>query len=132
MADATMVRQQIETLDGRFSEAYSRGDVAALAAAYTEDAKLMPPDSDIVTGRQGIQQYFQGVRDMGVREAVLEPLEVQSEGNLAYEVGYVRLKIQTEGSEATTTSAKYLVVWKQQADGTWQMAVDIWNNIAAA
>ena len=72
MADATMVRQQIETLDGRFSEAFSRGDVAALAAAYTEDAKLMPPDSDIVTGRQGIQQYFQGVRDMGVREAVLE------------------------------------------------------------
>ena len=92
----------------------------------------MPPDSDIITGRPGIQQFWQGAKEMGIQEAVLEPLEVQAEGDLAYEVGYARLTIQTEGSAATTTSVKYLVVWKRQASGAWQIAVDIWNNIAAA
>ena len=32
MAEATMVRQEIERLDGQFSEAFNRGDMAALAA----------------------------------------------------------------------------------------------------
>jgi ketosteroid isomerase-like protein len=43
-----------EVIDGALREwenAFNSGDTAALAALYTENATLMPPDSDAVHGR---------------------------------------------------------------------------------
>jgi len=41
------------------------------------------------------------------------------------------LTVQPEGKEASTASAKYVVVWKRQPDGSWQMHRDIWNSVPA-
>ena len=41
--DMVQIRQAIEAANGRFGEAVRRGDGAAIAALYTEDAKLLPP-----------------------------------------------------------------------------------------
>lgn len=130
MVGTMNVRQEIEQRVREFEAAFNRGDMAALAALYTEDAKLMPPDADVITGRQGIQQFWQGARDMGIRQATLQVREVQSSGDLAYEVGAAMLQIQPEGGQAAAMTVKYLVVWKRQADGAWQLAVDIWNSNA--
>ena len=37
----------------RLERAFNRGDATAAAALYTEDAALLPPGADILTGRGG-------------------------------------------------------------------------------
>jgi uncharacterized protein (TIGR02246 family) len=126
------VQQEITNLVDQFSAAFNRGDIAAVAAMYSEDAKLMPPGSDLITGRPGIQQFWQGARDSGIREATLQVLEVDSSGDLAYERGAATLKLQAGGGMTTASTVKYLVIWKRRAGGTWQLALDIWNENAPA
>jgi uncharacterized protein (TIGR02246 family) len=128
MTGAGSVRQEIEQRNQEFVAAFNRGDAAGVAAGYAEDAKVLPPGGAMVSGRQAIQQFWQGVMGMGVREVDLQTQEAQANGDLAYEIGSATLKIQPEGGSATTDTVKYVVVWKRQPGGTWQLAVDIWNN----
>jgi uncharacterized protein (TIGR02246 family) len=127
MVAAAGARQAIEQRNRELASAYSRGDTDGMAALYTEDAKVLPPGGETVTGRPAIGQFWQAVRDMGVQEVALNTLDVEASGDLAYEVGSATLKIQPAGGEATTDTVKYVVVWKRQAGGPWQLAVDIWN-----
>jgi uncharacterized protein (TIGR02246 family) len=127
MAGAGTVRQEIEQRNREFVAAFNRGDAAGVAAMYVEDARVLPPGGAMASGRQAIQQFWQSVMGMGVREVDLRTQEVESSGDLAYEIGAATLAIQPESGSPTTDTVKYVVVWKRRAGGAWQLAVDIWN-----
>ena len=126
--DVAQVRQAIEEANVKFGDAIRQGDATALAALYTEDAALLPPDSDMIQGKQGIEEFWSGGLQMGIKDAVLTTLDVSGSGDLAYEIGKVALTIQPEGQEPMEQKGKYVVVWKQQEDGSWKLHVDIWNS----
>ena len=65
--------------------------------------------------------------DQGVRGFGLRTEQAEAVGDLAYEVGSAALMIQPAGGSEMTDTVKYVVVWKRQAGGPWQLAVDIWN-----
>ncbi len=125
---AATVRQEIEEANAKLVEAYNRHDAAAVAALYTDDAKVLPPNNRMVSGKAAIQAFWKGAMEMGVRSVALKAVEVRSDGDLAYEVGSVTLNIKPPGGEARTQTDKYVIVWKRQADGSWKLAVDIWNS----
>ena len=88
----------------------------------------MPPDSIMVTGRQPGQEVRQGAIDMGVKRVSLQTLELEEYGDdRAVERGAATLEIQTEGGQTVQASAKFIVVWKRQADGSWKWDWDCWN-----
>jgi ketosteroid isomerase-like protein len=120
------VRSLIASVNRNFMGAFSRGDAGAIAALYTDDAKLLPPSFPMMTGKEAVQSFWQGAMNSGVTEAKLETLELESQGNLASEIGRFTLTVQLQGSETTTMTGKYLVVWKNQ-DENWKLHVDIWN-----
>jgi uncharacterized protein (TIGR02246 family) len=124
-------RAAIEAANARFSDAYARGDVAALSAMYTSDAMLFPPDSEVVLGNTAIGEFWKATRDSGVQSATLTTVDVGRSGDVAYESGKVSLTIQPAGKEPATAVAKYVVVWKRQADGSWKLHRDIWNSFPA-
>jgi uncharacterized protein (TIGR02246 family) len=126
--DLTQVRQTIEAGNAKFGEAVRQGDGAAMAALYTEDATLLPPDSGMIKGRDGIEAFWKGALQMGIKESVLTTVDVSGDGDLAYEIGTFALKIQPEGQEPIEQKGKYVVVWKKTADGVWKLHVDIWNS----
>lgn len=109
-------------------EIFKRADAAALAALYTEDTKLLPPGSSMLTDREAVKSFWQGAMDMGIKEAKLDTLEVESDGDLlAYETGKFALTVQPpDAAESATITGKYVVVWKNQ-DGNWKLHIDIWN-----
>jgi uncharacterized protein (TIGR02246 family) len=120
------IREDITSANQNFMDAFRRGDAAGIAALYTDEAKLLPPDSQMMSGREAIQSFWQGAIDMGIKEAQLETVEVEAEGNLACEVGRFALTVRPEGGGDTTLTGKYVVVWKNQG-GTWRLHFDIWN-----
>ncbi len=122
-----MVQQLIAQTNDQFVEAYNRGDIAAVAALYTEDAVLMPPNSPILRGRRAIQEFWEGARQMGLRDPTLRTVQLEEKGDTAYEVGEYTLQIEMPGGEPLNDQGKYVVIWKQAADGSRKLAVDIWN-----
>lgn len=122
-----MLQQAVQDTNREWMEAIKRGDPASIAALYTEDATLLPPNSEAIRGRQGIEAFFNAGMKMGISEATLETVDVTYLGDVAYEVGAYTMKIEPEGSQAETDRGNYVVVWKRESDGTWKLAVDMWN-----
>jgi len=129
--DIAQVRKSIEAGNLKFGEAVRKGDAATIASLYTEDATLLPPDSDSIQGRQAIQAFWNGGLQMGIKDAVLTTINVSGAGDYAYEIGKFLLTIQASGQGPVQQAGKYVVVWKKAADGTWQLQVDIWNSSPA-
>lgn len=77
------IRDSIASAVRNFTNSFARADAAAVAAWYSGDATLMPPDSPMLKGRDAIRSFWQGAMDMGVKGAQLETLEVEERGDLA-------------------------------------------------
>lgn len=125
--DMAQVRAAIEKANGRFREAVRRGDGAALAALYSEDARLLPPNIEIIRGREGIQAFWSGGLKMGIKDATLTTVEILGAGDLVCEVGTYDLTIRPDGQQTMKDAGKYLVLWKKSAEGDWKLHADIWN-----
>ena len=122
-----MVTQGTSATNRQFEEAIARGDAAGCAAVYTEDAKILPPDSPAMTGKQAAQGLWQSIIDMGVKGVTLQTLELEEMGDRAVERGAATIDIQGEGGQTTQASAKFIVLWKRQADGAWKWHWDCFN-----
>ena len=120
-------RESIEANLKAFSQSFNRGDAAAVAAHYGDDAALLPPDAARVDGRRDIQGAWQALIDAEVRDFVLATQEVDVFGDVANEVGTIRATAPGEGGGRVPWVGKYVAVWKRGGDGTWRMHRDIWN-----
>ena len=122
-----MVTQGTSSTNRQFEAAIARGDAAGCAAVYTEDAKILPPDSPALTGRQAGQEVWQNIINIGVKSVSLQTLELEEMGDTAIERGAATINIQGEGGQTIQASAKFIVLWKRQADGAWKWHWDCWN-----
>jgi uncharacterized protein (TIGR02246 family) len=121
------IRSKIAERDAEYGAAASRGDIAAVAELYTDDAILLPPNAEMVRGKQGVKQFFDELKKTrGVPQVTLRTIELEELGDTANEVGELTLRIQPPGGEPVTDVGKYVVIWKREGD-TWKLAVDIWN-----
>lgn len=110
-----------------FMEAYKRCDSFACAAAYTEDATILPGDRPTASGRFEIKALFAQIFKEGARKLTLIPSEIESSGNLAYEIGTAILERSDKDGSVFTDERRYLTVLKRQSDGSWQMQASAWR-----
>jgi ketosteroid isomerase-like protein len=122
------VRKKIEVANGKFGAGIRNGNSSAVGALYTEDALLMPPNMEMVRGRDGTTKFWDGAIKMGVKDAILSTVEVHQQGDTVEEVGNYTLKIQPQGQAPFEDKGKYVVLWKQGTDGIWRLHRDIWNS----
>jgi uncharacterized protein (TIGR02246 family) len=111
----------------RFSEAFAAGDAAGVAALYTEDAVLLPPDAPTIVGRAGIEEFWGGLMKVGVQGVDLETVRLDGSADVLHEIGRATITVRPADGEMITQLAKYVVVWERNPAGEWAMAVDIWN-----
>jgi ketosteroid isomerase-like protein len=122
------VRESVDEGNRKFGSAVARKDYAAMAALYTENAMVLPPDGGIVTGRPAIEEFWRSAANaLGLTDATLKTRDLEVAGDTAYEVGEANLKV---GSGQVMV--KYLVVWMKSSDGNWRLHRDIWNAMPAA
>ncbi|MGH9935454.1 MAG: YybH family protein, partial [Blastocatellia bacterium] len=112
------INEAIQAGNENFMAAFKRGDAAAVAACYTNDARLLPPNGSMVSGAPDITAFWQGAMNTGIKEARLETKHLEERADLAVEVGQYTLTIQPEGGDAITDVGKYVVVWKDDG-GAW-------------
>jgi uncharacterized protein (TIGR02246 family) len=114
----------IEKLNDAWTAAFNKGDAAAVAALYTEDAFVLPPGSDMVKGRAAIGAFWRQAAQQ-LTDAKLTIVDVLPLGpEAAREIGTVTLK--TKAQPPQDVIGKYVVVWRKTG-GDWKLATDIWN-----
>ena len=111
-----------------FSESVMAGNDVAIAAAYTEDAKIFPTNRDIITGQAKIQAYWMSSDDYTTTHHKVTPSEIKILGDEAYDYGYYEGATKGPDGKVSTWQGKYVIVWKK-IEGEWKIYLDIWNNI---
>ncbi len=128
MENGTDVADEIAASTAQFRAAYNSGDAAALAALYTMDAAVLPPDVARIDGREGIQEMWQGFMDAGVTDLDLATVELEAGKGTASEVGTYSLKAPDGQGGTVTVTGKFIVLWQKGEDGVWRLHRDIWND----
>jgi uncharacterized protein (TIGR02246 family) len=114
----------IEKLNDVWTTAFNKGDAAAVAALYTEDAYVLPPGSAMVKGRAAIEAFWRQAAQQ-MTDAKLTTVDVLPLGrSAAREIGTVTLKTKSQPPQEVV--AKYVVVWRK-VGRDWKLATDIWN-----
>ena len=124
------VRAAIAAIDKKFMEDANRGDAAAGAAAYTDNAILMPPNHSPLEGKLAIEKYLTEIASQfQASNFQLSILEVDVQGDTTIVRGTYSANITIPGVDAPMEDrGKTLQVWKKQADGSWKIHRDIWNS----
>ena len=73
---AQQVPAETAATNHRFEQAFNRGNAAAVAALYTENATLLPPGADLMTGRQAAQSFWQATYGSGASNFLLNTVSV--------------------------------------------------------
>lgn len=120
MESSAEKRREIESANAEFEAKFAAGDIAGVAALYTDDAKFIAPHQDTLSGRAAIQAFLQGARDAGVASIGLTVLEVEADETSAIDLGRYEMK-SADGD--VIDSGDYMVYWKKQ-DGVWKLHRD--------
>ena len=119
----TDVRAAIDAANQNFMTNVVQQDAAGLASLYTATGCVMPSNSEIISGAGNIQAFWKGIFDMGIKEVVLETIDLEDHGDTAIDMGCYTLK--ADGG-AVADHGKYVVIWKNDG-GTWKVHRDIFN-----
>lgn len=106
-----------------WSEAYNAGDIEAVAAMYTEDTRILPPNGEMARGRDVVRAVFGGMADAGIK-ADLQSVEAMVAGDMGYKVGTYSLT-GPDGSQLD--DGKFIETWRR-VNGEWMITNDIWNS----
>ena len=121
---AAQTAAAIQKLDNAWAAAFNKGDAAAVAAMYTEDAAVLPPGHEMVKGRAAIEECWQGATQQ-LGNAKLVAVDVTPLGpRAAREIGTVTLTTKSQPPQPVV--GKYVVVWRKLGP-RWLLATDIWN-----
>jgi len=122
-----MSRKDIEAGEQQWLKAFNGGDAAGVAQRYTASARLMPPNSEILEGRDAIEAFGKEMLATGAQLS-FSLLTVHETSDVCAAVGTYEMTIPVPGEESQQDRGKYIEVWTRQSDGSWLIADDIFNS----
>jgi ketosteroid isomerase-like protein len=88
---------------------------------------MMPPNEAAITGRPRIRSWFDGAPTVSSYDPEIDQVEVR--GDLAVVRGDYSITFTPKGAAGPLKdNGKWLEVRQKQADGSWKIAVDIFNS----
>ena len=123
--DVAGAKKIIDSLNVEFGNLVNKADSVGLAALYTSDGKIMPPNYPAASGKSGIQSTFNGLfASTGPIGLTLTANDVWGTESLVSEEGSYTM---TDKSGKQIDKGKYIVLWKME-DGKWKIHRDIFNS----
>jgi ketosteroid isomerase-like protein len=130
VADMGKDIEAIRTLLDEFDRDINAGEVDRLVERqYTEDAVRMPAAAPMLRGKASILAWFKAGAE-GYNYALHDVAEkVHVENDFAYTRGSATGTITPKaGGDVFHVKSKWIAVYEKQADGSWKVICDIFNN----
>jgi uncharacterized protein (TIGR02246 family) len=115
---------EIAAMTERFHAALASRDGTGAAAVYGEDALLLPPAGDVISGRRAIERFWSGGIEVGLRAVELHTVGRGGAGSVLYEHGGYRMVLGRADGRPKVERGPYVVVHVQSEDGLWRWAVN--------
>jgi uncharacterized protein (TIGR02246 family) len=121
---------KIRAVDSAFVVAANAGDAEAVAAVYTEDGALLPPNLPPQKGRGAIKAFWGGFLDAYTVRFELASDTVEGRGDLAYNQGRYRFTAvpKAQGAPGVADEGKFVEILRKQPDGSWKYVVDMYSS----
>ena len=115
--------------DKEWAEAAATSDMERLLSFWTEDAVIYPAGAPAVVGKEAIREFIHRSRSLPGFSVSWEPTQavVSDSGNIGYTLGTTEFTVNDAEGKPISNRGKYVLIWKKQADGSWECAVDIFN-----
>ncbi|HJV90566.1 MAG TPA: nuclear transport factor 2 family protein [Holophagaceae bacterium] len=118
------LKAKAEALNKAFAAAMVKGDAAAVAGLYTEDARLLFFKGQTLKGRAAIHETLAGMfKGMKVTAMSIVSEECHPLGEALLDMGHYEMTSEAEG-KTTTEKARYVQVLKKGKDGQWRLFMD--------
>ena len=113
----------IEDLSTAWNEAFNTRDLDTMTMIYANDARIMPPNGQMMRGAEGVRAAFGPMMDSGLT-ADTSIQEITMQNNVAYKIGTYTVM---DGDNVVDTG-KFIETWLKGDDNKWRIANDIWNS----
>ena len=126
-AAAQSVEEQVTEAYAAWDAAFNSGDAAAVADTYTKDAIFLPATHDVITGPEGVADFFGSLFEMGVTGHKLELIEVRDEGDTV--VGAANWSATGKDAEGADQPLGGIAttVFERQDDGSLKLMLHTFN-----
>ena len=61
------VRDAFTSICQQFQKSIEQGDLEGIGNLYGEDAKILPPNMDMLEGKESIRAFWRGALEMGIK-----------------------------------------------------------------
>ena len=92
-----------------------------------EDALILPPGAQPVTGRDNYYAQMKAEGLLGQLEGDVQGVEVSAAGDMGWTYGRWIFTVQDSSGNPVVSYGKYLCTWAK-IDGQWKMTSNIWNS----
>ena len=115
----------------QFIEGCKSGNVEMIVSLLSEDCVWMPTNETSLYGRdearEWFEEYYQDFRMTALSET---ERDVTMMGAWAFERwAYSVAIVPVNGGERIRDDGRFVVLWQQEADGTWKIAQFIFNSV---
>jgi uncharacterized protein (TIGR02246 family) len=123
------LKSDVEAAYEAWNAAFNKGDAAAVAAFYTEDAKLLPPTHEVLTGPAGAEQFFAGLFEAGVTNHALEIIEVYGDPDAGSAYSAANWTATGKGQDGSEQQVGGIAVhgFERQSDGSLKLNLHTFN-----
>lgn len=118
----------IHDLRQREVAAAEAADVEGLISLRTEDFVAMPPDQNVVQGRDAVREFLTGMFEQVELQETVVSEDVVVSGDWAHDRGtFTGTARPRGGGESMNIDGKYLWIATRQDDGSWRYTVQMWS-----
>ena len=126
--DINKARSHIDEQNKKYMKFYNNGDASGVADLHVDDALVMPPNIDLVKGKDAINKVISDEISAGATDLVFTTLDMYGNEDYVTEVGRYSLNTKDNDKIIMNDSGKYVVLWKHISKNNWLMKADIWNS----
>jgi len=130
--DSETEKAALLTVAKAYQDACTAMDVEKIVAFYTSDAKVIPPGGAVSTGTDEIRKFMVEITKLKNFQAKFETpeVEISAGADMGYSLASVVLSYEDAAGKMVSEDHRDFHVWKK-VDGTWKLAIDIWNSPVA-
>jgi len=100
---------------------------------YAPDAAFLQPNGERITGAAALRNLFQNIMATFDSNLTLHSLSLETSGDLAYDSGeFVETLTNIATGAKISSKGSYIVIYKRQATGGWQIVQHVWTGIPPA
>lgn len=121
----------LTAMQDREMAAVSSGNIDSALAVYASDVAMMPPGEPAVNGADALRTWFEAFLSESSASGKYASADVTVSGDwgIVHYTGELTVTPK-KGGKPTTEVIKGIHVYRRQPDGSWKIAMDVWNTDA--